>query len=176
MVYQQVLLPNCRTSGILLLDWLQKKRKYEYITPVMINLHWLPIQYRIQFKLLLLISKSLYGMAPSYSTDKLSLRPNERLRFDNKSLLNVPVSTPRLKFDGHGAFTVAGPTLWNVLPKNIRLFATLAAFKTSLQIYLFKKVYKVWLCTIYVYFTSDLFVLFTLIFFLLYYLIVPAVS
>ena len=24
-----------------------KPRKYEHITPVMINLHWLPIQYRI---------------------------------------------------------------------------------------------------------------------------------
>ena len=36
--------------------WLvTKPRKHEHIIPVMINLHWLPIQYRIQFKLLLLI-------------------------------------------------------------------------------------------------------------------------
>ena len=41
-----------------------KTRKYEHITPVMINLHWLPIQYRIQFKLLLLIYKSLHGFGP----------------------------------------------------------------------------------------------------------------
>ena len=53
-----------------------KTRKYEHITPVMINLHWLPIQYRIQFKLLLLIYKSLHGLAPSYLTDTLSLKPN----------------------------------------------------------------------------------------------------
>ena len=49
-----------------------KTRKYEHITPVIINLHWLPIQYRIEFKLLLLIYKSLHGLAPSYLTDKLS--------------------------------------------------------------------------------------------------------
>ena len=78
----------------------KKPRKYEHITPVMINLHWLPIQYRIQFKLLLLIYKSLHGLAPSYLTDKLSLRPNKGLRSDNQLPLNVPVSTLRLKFYG----------------------------------------------------------------------------
>ena len=109
-----------------------KTQKYEHITPVMINLHWLPIIYQ-----------SLHGLAPSYLTDKLSLRPNKGLRSDNQLLLNVPVSTLRLKFYGDRAFSVAGPTLWNALPKNIRLCATLAAFKTSLKTYLFKKAYKV---------------------------------
>ena len=118
-------------------------RKYEHITPVMINLHWLPIQYRIQFKLLLLIYKSLLGLAPSYLSDKLSLRPNKGLPSDIQLLLNVPVSTLRLKFYGDRAFSVAGPTLWNALPKNIRLCATLAAFKTNLKTYLFKKAYQV---------------------------------
>ena len=141
----------------------------------MINLHWLPIQYRIQFKLLLLIYKSLHGLAPSYLTDKLSLRPNNALRSDNQLLLNVPVSTLRLKFYGDWAFSVAGPTLWNALPKNIRLCATLAAFKTSLKIYLFKNAFKVWLCTLLLYFPSDLFLLFILIFYL-YHFIVSAVS
>ena len=163
------------TSWILLPDLFPKTRKYEHITPVMINLHWLPIQYRIQFKLLLLIYKSLLGLAPSYVTDKLSLRPNKELRSDNQLLLNVPVSTLRLKFYGDRAFSVAGPTLWNALPKKIRLCATLVAFKTNLKTYLYKKAYKVWLCTLLIYFTSDWFLLFTLIFYL-YHFIVSAVS
>ena len=152
-----------------------KTRKYEHITPVMINLHWLPIQYRIQFKLLLLIHKSLHGLARSYLTYKLSLRPNKGLRSDDQLLLNVPVSTLRLKFYGDRAFSVAGPTLWNALPKNIRLCATLTAFKTSLKTYLFKKAYKVWPCTLLIYLISHLFLLFTLIFYL-YHFIVSAVS
>ena len=152
-----------------------KTRKYEHITPVMINLHWLPIQHRIQLKLLLLIYKSLHGLGPSYLTDKLSLRPNKGLRSDKQLLLNVPVSNFRLKFYAEQAFSVAGPTLWNALPKHIRLSATLAAFKTSLKTYIFKKAYKVWLCTLLIYFTSDLFLLFTLIFYL-YHFIVSAVS
>ena len=141
----------------------------------MINLHWLSIQYRTQFKLLLLIYKSLHGLAPSYLTDKLPLRPNKGLRSHNQLLLNVPVSTLRLKFHGDRTFSVAGPTLWNALPTNIRLCATLAAFKTNLKTYLFKKAYKVWLCTLSIHYTSDLFLLFTLIFYL-YHFMVSAVS
>ena len=131
----------------------------------MINLHWLPIQYKTQFELLLLIYKSLHGLAPSYLSDKLSLRPNKGLQSDNQLLLNVPVSTLRLKFYGDRAFSVAGPTLWNAIPQNIRLGVTLAAFKTNLKTYRFDKAFKVWLCTLSIYFTSDLFLLFTWIFF-----------
>ena len=142
----------------------------------MINLHWLPIQYRIQFKLLLLIYKSLHGLAPSYLTDKLSLRPNKGLRSDNQLLLNVPVSTLRLKFYGDRAFSVAGPTLWNALPKNILLCATLAAFKTSLKTYLFKKTYKVWPCVPYWYILLNICFYYLHWFFYLYHFIVSAVS
>ena len=67
MVYQQILSWNCSASWKVLLDLL-KTRKYQHITPFMTNLHWLPIQYRIQFEILLLIYKFLHGFAPSYLT------------------------------------------------------------------------------------------------------------
>ena len=41
-----------------------------YSTPViLINLHWLPIQYCIQFKILLLVYKALHDLSPSYLKD-----------------------------------------------------------------------------------------------------------
>ena len=36
-----------------------RTRKYEHITPVLIKLHWLPIKFRIQFKVILLVYKAL---------------------------------------------------------------------------------------------------------------------
>ena len=42
---------------------------YDHITPVLINLHWLPARYRINFKILLLTFKALYSMAPTYIID-----------------------------------------------------------------------------------------------------------
>ena len=40
-------------------------RKYDHITPVLIDLHWLPIKQRIDFKILLLTYKTLNGLTPA---------------------------------------------------------------------------------------------------------------
>ena len=41
-------------------------KKFDHITPVLIQLHWLPVHFRILFKVLLLVYKALNGMAPLY--------------------------------------------------------------------------------------------------------------
>ena len=69
-------------------------------------------------------------------------------------------------FSSHLPFSVAGPTLWIALSKNVQLYATLAEFESSLKTYIFTKAYTVLLCTLLIYFTSDLFLLFTLILYL----------
>ena len=44
-------------------------KKFDHITPVLIQLHWLPVHFRILFKVLLLVYKALNGMAPLYITE-----------------------------------------------------------------------------------------------------------
>ena len=39
---------------------------FSHHTPVFYNLHWLPVPYRIQFKILLLVHPALFGVAPVY--------------------------------------------------------------------------------------------------------------
>ena len=55
--------------------------KFQHITPVLLELHWLPIQYRIIFKILPLVYKSLNGTSPSYVylAQKLHYRSHTRL-------------------------------------------------------------------------------------------------
>ena len=43
--------------------------KFDHISPVLESLHWLPVDYRIEFKVLCLACKSLHGLAPSYLAD-----------------------------------------------------------------------------------------------------------
>ena len=45
-----------------------------HITPILRQLHWLPIYFRIQFKILLLTFKALHNLAPRYITDLLSIK------------------------------------------------------------------------------------------------------
>ena len=53
-------------------------KKFDHITPVLIQLHWLPVHFRILFKVLLLVYKALNGMAPLYITELLSYRTCSR--------------------------------------------------------------------------------------------------
>ena len=103
-------------------------RKFEHITPVLIGLHWLPVSYRITFKILLLTYKALNILAPSYLSDLLSQRCNVRsLRSRSQELLSIPRS--RTVTHGDMAFSIASPRLWNELPLTLR------------KTYLFKKAY-----------------------------------
>ena len=46
--------------------------KYTHITPILRELHWLPIKARIEYKIILLTYKSLKGLAPHYLRSLLS--------------------------------------------------------------------------------------------------------
>ena len=48
------------------------RRKYDHITPVLKYLHWLPVEYRMNYKILLLAYKAQHGMAPPYLSSLLS--------------------------------------------------------------------------------------------------------
>ncbi len=65
-------------------------RKYEYITPVLRSLNWLPVTFRIDFKVLLLIYKSLNGLGSKYIADMLTeYKPNRPLRSVGSSQLEI---------------------------------------------------------------------------------------
>ena len=86
---------------------------------VLQDLHWLPIESRSKFKILLLVYKCLYGLAPSYLSKRLSLKPNRGLRSDDKLVLNVPTTKLKTKTYGDRCFSIAGPNLWNQPPSHI---------------------------------------------------------
>ncbi len=115
---------------------LTSTKKRDHITPVLRSLHWLPVRYRVNFKILLVVFKSLNGLAPAYLSDLLTEhRPLLSLRSSNQRLLSIPKS--RLKCRGDRAFSVAAPSLWNALPLCIRSAPSISDFKSMLKTYLF---------------------------------------
>ena len=51
---------NCATRLI------HQSQKYDHVTPLLINLHWFPVEQRIKFKILVITFKSLHRQAPQY--------------------------------------------------------------------------------------------------------------
>ena len=100
------------------------------------QLHWLPVKYRIVFKISVITYKALSGFAPVYIVDLLErYTPARSLRSSNQLLLKVP-STNTVTY-GDRAFSVAAPKLWNSVPYEIRSSESLNKFKSKLKTYLF---------------------------------------
>ena len=112
-------------------------RKYDHITPVLRELHWLPVKERIDFKILLLTFKALNNMAPAYLKDMLRLQTSDRCKL--RSEKSVALIVPRTKFTSRGdrAFCTAAPRVWNKLPVEIRRSQSVHTFKTRLKTHLF---------------------------------------
>ncbi len=115
-----------------------KVRKQEHITPVLKRLHWLPVEKRIRFKVLLLTYKSLHGQAPEYLKDLL--HPNESCVATRSSEKVLRLFEPRCNLTGYGdhSFEVAAPRLWNQLPNELKSCMTTDTFKRKLKQHMFK--------------------------------------
>ena len=52
-----------------------QRKKFDQVTPLLKQLHWLPIRQRIEYKLLLLCFKAQHGLAPSYTVPSRLYHP-----------------------------------------------------------------------------------------------------
>ena len=95
-------------------------------------LHWLPIEQRVAFKVLLTVFKCLHGKAPPLLNSLLLLNSYGRQRNTLSTRLFYPTSS-----FGQRAFSYYAPRLWNALPSNLRSIELLSEFKTKLKTYLF---------------------------------------
>ena len=119
-----------------------QKKKHDHVTPILQSLHWLPVHFRIQYKLLLITHKCLNGEAPVYLVSRLQRYvPGRSLRSADQHLLVERKAN--LKSYGERAFSVAAPKLWNQLPLDLRRCESLHGFKSQLKTFLFKKAFNV---------------------------------
>ena len=115
-------------------------RKFDHISDTLKQLHWLPVEYRIKYKIGILTFNALHGHVPRYITDMLSVKhTSHALRSHDTITLVVPRT--RCKTLGDRAFCVAAPVLWNALPPSIRTIPDIIPFKRALKTYYFNFAY-----------------------------------
>ena len=155
LVYVNINLLVYRKFRMPRLEWLFTLRNLIISHPLSPTYIGFQVTFRVQFKLLLFVYKSLHNQSPSYINDLLSLKPaaNYALCSSAQSLLFVPkVNCSAL---GDRAFAYAAPVLlashedvltgssiWNSLPLTIRTSSSLAIFKKQLKTFLFKKAFN----------------------------------
>jgi len=120
------------------------KSRREHITPLLCKLHWLPVEYRAMFKILLLAFKAMNAMAPSFICDLITpYVPKRQLRSSSAKLLQTRDIMPKTIFYGNRAFVEAAPYLWNGLPEEVRKASSVSIFKSRLKTHLFRQYFEI---------------------------------
>ena len=114
----------------------------ERITPSLIELHWLPIKARIEYKILFLVFKALKYSEPTYLRKHLSrvrLETNVTIRHTSDiHRLFEPRTDSKL---GERSFRYNAPRLYNNLPSDLKNIQDEENFKKKLKTYLFARSY-----------------------------------
>ena len=119
---------------------IMKRSLYDHVTPCLIELHWLPIHYRVDFKIALLTFKCLQGLAPKYLCDLIELYlPPRALRSSSMNLLKP--KTTKFRTLGDKSFSFSAPQVWNNLPSYIRNETSISVFKKNLKTHFFRKAF-----------------------------------
>ena len=102
------------------------------------SLHWLPVNLRIEYKLLVLVFKALHNQCPTYLSQHIIPVHNTRYSMRSNNSLNLAIPRTKRKTLGDRSFHYSGPFLWNKLPPSIRSASTLDSFTTKLKTYFFR--------------------------------------
>ena len=112
-----------------------------HITPILYDLHWLPVQQRIQYKICFFVFKCINNLAPSYLKSMVQLYiPNEfrkklRSSVDTFSLVNIDFNYKKY---GERSFLYQSAKIWNRLPLELRECTSIDIFKVKLKTHLFE--------------------------------------
>ena len=111
--------------------------KYQHITPVLKDLHWLPITQRIEYKISLLTFKTIMNGQPSYLHQYLIPQTHySSTRSSQTSALFIP--KPEHRLVSVRSLAVAAPRIWNSLPADVRTTTSVSSFRSKLKTHFFK--------------------------------------
>ena len=120
-----------------------RARKFDHITPLLRDLHWLRVPERITFRLAVLAYRCQHGLGPSYLAADLQrvvdVESRQRLRSASSDALVVPRTFhPTI---GDRSFQVAAARAWNSLPLTVTSSSSLTVFRRRLKNELFTRSY-----------------------------------
>ena len=115
--------------------------KRDHITPILNELHWLPVQQRVEYKVLCLTYQCIKGNGPDYLKETIpQYVPSRNLRSGNQSRVRLPSvnETNKSRYGGR-SFENAAPRLWNNLPDHLKESKNIKIFRKKLKTFLFSK-------------------------------------
>ena len=114
----------------------------DHVTSTIRDLHWLPVQHRITYKLCLMMHLVNIGRAPMYLINSITATRDvvsrSRLRSSSSHRYEQPRTRHKL---GERSFSFAGPAAWNSLPPSLHALTNTVTFKNHLKTHLFTRAF-----------------------------------
>ncbi len=105
--------------------------KYDHVTPILKEIHWIPVKKQLFYRDAVLAFKYMKGLAPNYLSSLFITRESVCRRTTRQSdHINLP---PFTSATGQKSFQYRIAKLWNGLPSNIKLFGSISNFKINLK-------------------------------------------
>ena len=130
-------LPNIDISGFQVIQNMCAKlvkgtTEYTSNDEALYQLHWLPVQQRIKFKILTPVHKCINGEVPTYLENLLIHHPCTRQGLQSQSMVKrlVVPRVHRTTFVA-GSFSHVGPLWWNQLLNSIKYIKSQEHFKKT---------------------------------------------
>lgn len=118
---------------------------FDHISGHLIDLHWLPVLARVEFKICLLVFKCLKFNQPLYLCQLLTPHGNATSMFLRSDADPLLLEEPRAVGDRNMAtrsFAYCAPRMYNKLPLLLRQSSSLECFKKNLKTFLFQRAYN----------------------------------
>ena len=138
---------GCRVFQNSLCRVVTRSSRYTHATPNLEKLHWLPVKYRVLFKIGLITYKVLKYGQPVYLKDKLhpyTSSRNTRRSSPKYKFLQVPSFDSKI-YKSHKyltkSFSHHAPAFWNSLPVHVRTSPSVTSFRKHLKTHLFKSAF-----------------------------------
>ena len=115
------------------------RRSPDSITPLLKKLQWLPVLYRIKYKVSLTIHKAIIHNSPDYLASFLHLHtPISPLQTRSSNTFILTTSyLHKLHSSNIRSFVLSAPYHWNSLPNHLRTNTSTPYFKRHLKTYYF---------------------------------------
>ena len=117
-----------------------RSSKFSHISPQLKKLHWLPVKYRVQFKIGLITYKILNQGQPIYLRELIQPTTLPEIKGEvtpNSSSSKPPLSIVEFTKHFSNSFSHYAPVLWNSFSFHVRISPSVASFRKYLKTHLF---------------------------------------
>ena len=120
--------------------------RHEHVTSSFIRLHWLPIKFRINFKIAMLCFKCIHGQAPNYLKRMVAIKKTSTYNLRSSTSIQLEDHSRRSKKTlGDRSFPNASAKIWNSLPQSLQSQQNFNAFKSLFKTHYFREAFNFFL-------------------------------